>query len=173
MMLPAVWVPKPAWKYPAAAPAAEPEELPPGVCRGLAGFAVGPGWRVANSVVTVLPRITAPARRASATQAASRRGRARPQPGPPPAGPAPGEGGGAVLRRLVGGIQHVLHAERQPMQRPRRPARFTRGIQCRGLAQGQGRIEPGEGAQDRLAGRDAVEQRLRQCRGGEAAVAEA
>src|SRR4051794_17306531 len=75
MMLPAVWVPKPAWKYPAAAPAAEPEELPPGVCRGLAGLAVGRGWRVANSVVTVLPRITAPARRAAATQAASARGR--------------------------------------------------------------------------------------------------
>ena len=39
------------------------------------GFVVGPGWRSANSVVTVLPSITAPASRASATQAASAPGR--------------------------------------------------------------------------------------------------
>ena len=46
-----------------------PEDDPPGVWAGLAGFMVGPGLRVANSVVTVLPMTTAPAARAQATGA--------------------------------------------------------------------------------------------------------
>ena len=54
-----------------ATAAAEPDDEPPGVCAGLCGLAVGPGNMPANSAVTVLPRITAPAMRASATQAAS------------------------------------------------------------------------------------------------------
>jgi Asp-tRNA(Asn)/Glu-tRNA(Gln) amidotransferase A subunit family amidase len=55
--------------------AADPLDDPPGVCAGLRGFAVGPGCRHANSVDTVLPTITAPASRASATHAASCAGR--------------------------------------------------------------------------------------------------
>ena len=74
-MLPAVCVPKASGKKPAATPAAEPEDEPPGVKAGLCGLVVGPGWRVANSVVTVLPITTAPSLRANATQAASERGR--------------------------------------------------------------------------------------------------
>ena len=60
---------------PAATAAALPLEDPPGVCFGLRGCTVAAGTMVANSVVTVLPRITAPAARAAATQAASAAGR--------------------------------------------------------------------------------------------------
>src|SRR5256885_3910216 len=51
---------------PVATAAAEPLEDPPGVCAGLCGFRVLPGARTANSVVTVLPMITAPAARSIA-----------------------------------------------------------------------------------------------------------
>jgi hypothetical protein len=54
-----------------ATAAADPLDEPPGVCAGLCGLVVGPGNIPANSAVTVLPRITAPALRTSATQAAS------------------------------------------------------------------------------------------------------
>jgi hypothetical protein len=60
---------------PAATAAALPLEEPPGVRRGSRGCTVRAGTMVANSVVTVLPRITAPAARAAATQAASHAGR--------------------------------------------------------------------------------------------------
>ena len=83
MTLPAVWVPKAKGKKKSATPAAEPEEEPPGVWAGLAGLAVGPGLRVANSVVTVLPMTAAPAARAAATAAASARGRQPCQMGEP------------------------------------------------------------------------------------------
>ena len=59
---------------PAATAAAEPLEDPPGVCAELCGFFVLPGARTANSVVTVLPMITAPAARSMETTAASRDG---------------------------------------------------------------------------------------------------
>ena len=72
---PPVWVPMASGKKPAATPAAEPEDDPPGVCSRLCGLRVGPGWKKANSVVTVLPRTAAPARRARATVAASTAGR--------------------------------------------------------------------------------------------------
>jgi hypothetical protein len=55
MMLPAVCVPNATGNIPSATPAAEPDDDPPGVCPILAGFAVAPGFRVANSVVTVFP----------------------------------------------------------------------------------------------------------------------
>ena len=54
-----------------ATAAADPLDDPPGVWARLRGFLVGPGIMPANSHVTVLPRIIAPARRASATHAAS------------------------------------------------------------------------------------------------------
>src|SRR5688572_28719309 len=56
---------------PAATAAAEPLLDPPGVCAGLCGLRVGPGSKNANSVVTVLPSISAPASRSFFTQAAS------------------------------------------------------------------------------------------------------
>ena len=71
MTEPPVWVPSATGTMPAATAAAEPEDEPPGVCSGLCGLRVTEGVRVASSVVTVLPRITAPAARNAATQAAS------------------------------------------------------------------------------------------------------
>src|SRR5258707_12242655 len=72
---PAVCVPKASGTMPSATAAAEPLDEPPGVCAGLCGLAVLPAVKQANSVVTVLPSTTAPAARASATQAASAAGR--------------------------------------------------------------------------------------------------
>src|SRR4030088_1269752 len=71
---PPVCVPKASGTWPSATAAAEPDDEPPGVCAGLCGLVVGPGCRLANSVVTVLPRITALATRHSATHAASPNG---------------------------------------------------------------------------------------------------
>ena len=82
-MEPAVCVPKASGAMQSATAAAEPEEEPPGVCAGSCGLAVAPGWRVANSVVTVLPITTAPAARAAATAAESPRGRCPAQIGDP------------------------------------------------------------------------------------------
>src|ERR671935_1293181 len=72
---PAVCVPSAAGIMPQATPAADPEEEPPGVWARLCGFLVLAGVNVASSVVTVLPRITAPALRSAVTQAASADGR--------------------------------------------------------------------------------------------------
>src|SRR5579872_7363618 len=59
------------WKSPTAAP--EPDDEPPGVCAWLYGLRVS-ALRPpeANSTVSVLPRMSAPAPRTTATQAASR-----------------------------------------------------------------------------------------------------
>ena len=57
--------------HPQASAAAEPLLDPPGVCRGFQGLRVGEGSKQANSTVTVLPRIIAPARRIAATSGAS------------------------------------------------------------------------------------------------------
>ena len=75
MIEPTVCVPKAKRTMPAATAAALPLEEPPGVCCGFFGCTVAAGTMVANSVVTVLPRITAPAARAAATHAASAAGR--------------------------------------------------------------------------------------------------
>src|SRR5690349_11039092 len=83
MTLPAVCVPKANGQNPSDTAAADPEEEPPGVWAALAGLVVGPGWLPANSVVTVLPRTTAPAARARATAAESDLGRCPAQIGEP------------------------------------------------------------------------------------------
>jgi hypothetical protein len=57
---------------PDATAAAEPLLDPPGVRSRSQGLRVPRGWVAANSVVTVLPIITAPAARSAATAAASR-----------------------------------------------------------------------------------------------------
>src|SRR5579863_8485159 len=72
---PAVCVPKVIGTKPAATAAAEPADEPPGVCARLCGLRVADGTSDANCVVTVLPIMTPPARRVSATAVASAGGR--------------------------------------------------------------------------------------------------
>src|SRR5438128_8783109 len=57
---------------PSATATAEPLLEPPGVRSRFQGLRVGGGAKQANSVVTVLPRMIAPAARSFATTAASR-----------------------------------------------------------------------------------------------------
>jgi hypothetical protein len=59
-MEPRVCVPSASRTIPAATAAADPLDEPPGVCARFQGFTVGPGWRQANSVVTVLPSTVPP-----------------------------------------------------------------------------------------------------------------
>src|SRR5262245_61113043 len=66
-----VCVPSPAGTMPAPTAAAEPLDEPPGVRAESNGLVVGPEKPSANSVVTVLPMITAPPCLKAATQAAS------------------------------------------------------------------------------------------------------
>src|SRR5215831_1120518 len=68
---PITCVPSAALTMPAATAAAEPLEEPPGVCAVFHGLRVPRGSEAANSVVTVLPTITAPASRSARTLAAS------------------------------------------------------------------------------------------------------
>src|SRR5580658_3829416 len=65
------WVPSAALTIPAATDAAEPLDEPPGVCAVFQGLRVPRGSDAANSVVTVLPIMTAPASRSARTHAAS------------------------------------------------------------------------------------------------------
>ena len=58
---PPVCDPRAAGTIRAATEAAEPLLEPPGVCSIFQGLRVGEGSAVANYVVTVLPRMTAPA----------------------------------------------------------------------------------------------------------------
>jgi hypothetical protein len=60
---------------PHATAAADPLEDPPGVRTVSNGLRVGPDRPIANSVVTVLPTMTAPRWRSAITQAASAFGR--------------------------------------------------------------------------------------------------
>src|SRR6185436_1987067 len=69
---PPTCVPSATGTIPAATAAAEPLDEPPGVRAGSSGLRVGPGWAPANSVVTALPTITAPARRSAHAAAESR-----------------------------------------------------------------------------------------------------
>src|ERR1700758_620429 len=68
---PITCVPSAALTMPAATAAAEPLDEPPGVCAVFHGLRVPRGSEAANSVVTVLPTITAPASRSARTLAAS------------------------------------------------------------------------------------------------------
>src|SRR5690348_10486163 len=69
---PTTCVPSAAGTMPQATAAAEPLLDPPGVRVASHGLRVPRGSLAANSVVTTLPRITAPASRKAATLAASR-----------------------------------------------------------------------------------------------------
>src|ERR1700720_3919566 len=68
---PRTWVPSPTLMAPTATAAAEPLLEPPGVRAVSHGLRVPRGSVAANSVVTVLPTITAPASRSARTLAAS------------------------------------------------------------------------------------------------------
>ena len=61
MTEPPVCVPIASGTMKSATAAADPLDEPPGVKAGSCGFEVGPGWRLANSVVTVLPSRMPPA----------------------------------------------------------------------------------------------------------------
>jgi len=61
MVEPITWVPSAALTMPVATDAAEPLDEPPGVCATFHGLRVPRGSDAANSVVTVLPTMTAPA----------------------------------------------------------------------------------------------------------------
>jgi len=74
MVEPVVWVPIAIGTMKSATAAAEPLEEPPGVRVRSCGLRVGPGWRLANSVVTVLPSRRPPAFRDKAMHDASRSG---------------------------------------------------------------------------------------------------
>ncbi len=75
MTEPPVWVPMVTGSMPAATAAAEPAEEPPGECESRRGLRVGLGCMKANSVVTVLPATSPPARAVMRTMAASVTGR--------------------------------------------------------------------------------------------------
>ena len=75
MTEPPVWLPSASGSMPAATAAAEPDDDPPGVWTRLRGLRVAAGSSDANSVVTVLPRTSPPARWISMTIAASVFGR--------------------------------------------------------------------------------------------------
>src|SRR5260370_3932979 len=75
MTEPPVWLPRAIGTMPAATAAAEPEDDPPGVWAGWRGLRVAAGCKLASSVVIVLPSTRPPARRTSATTAASALGR--------------------------------------------------------------------------------------------------
>ncbi len=59
MVEPVVWVPIASGTMKSATAAAEPLDEPPGVRLRSCGLRVGPGCRLANSVVTVLPSSSA------------------------------------------------------------------------------------------------------------------
>ena len=71
---PSVCVPSAAGTSPTATAAAEPLDEPPGVWSSFQGLRVRPGWRHANSVVTVLPNSNADAPDSASTTQADRSG---------------------------------------------------------------------------------------------------
>ena len=74
-MEPTTCVPRPPHSMPQPTAAADPLLLPPGVRVRSQGLRVPRGCEEANSVVTVLPRMTAPDSRSPCTLAASNSGR--------------------------------------------------------------------------------------------------
>ena len=67
---PFVCVPMATGTSPEATAAAEPADEPPGVCSEDSGFLVRAGFKNANSVVSVLPNMTAPAASSASTKTA-------------------------------------------------------------------------------------------------------
>src|ERR1700741_4114028 len=141
---PTTCVPSAAGTMPQVTAAAEPLLEPPGVRSRSQGLRVPRGSVAANSVVTTLPRITAPASRNAATLAASRPVRQPTNRGEPcsvglaagsgadlahrrgagstPTGAAADKQGRALFGRHVGGLDDVLDAERHAVDRRQTPA---------------------------------------------------
>ena len=146
---PPVWVPVAIGKKPAATPAAEPDDEPPGVCARLCGLRVLPGSRWANSVVTVLPisdaAVAADQRhqRGIGLRAVAEIDRR------------------AVFGRHVGGVENILQPDRQAAQRLVLDAGRLRG---RARA---GEVERDEGADLALALGDGVGAEIERVGGGE------
>ena len=88
-----------------ATAAALPLDEPPGVCSRFHGLRVGGGSKLAHSVVTVLPRMIAPAFRSRAMTAASR------------VGDVPLTQRRTAPRRPAGDVDDVLDADRNAVQR--------------------------------------------------------
>ena len=150
---PNTWVPIPTLIAPTATAAAEPLLEPPGVRVRSHGFLVARGCIQANSVVTVLPTITAPASRSAATLAAVA------------LAAAAGEQRRTVLGGHVDGFDDVLDSDRHAVDRRERlaGAPAVRGaIRRRPRA---GEIERDEGADLRLPGVELAMQRSRNARG--------
>jgi hypothetical protein len=113
---------------------------------------VGQGWRLANSVVTVLPMITALAVRHSATQAAS------------PNGTLPSK----IAELWPVGMSCVSMMSFTPTGTPRSTPPLAASA-ARACFSGKGRIEMDPRLHDRIALGDAVEAGLHQLLGGERA----
>ena len=109
---------------------------------GSCGLRVLPGVKQANSVVTVLPSMTAPGR----PQPADDRGVVE----RPPAG----MDDAAVLGREVRRVDDVLDRHRHAVQRPERPAGALALVERARLGAGMLGIEVGEGLDARLVRRD-------------------
>ncbi len=138
MVEPITCVPSAALNMPAAAPAAEPLDEPPGVRARSCGFLVPRGSLAANSVVTVLPMMTAPASRNAATLAASRSER------------KPANSGEPFSVGMSAGLDDVLDAHRHAVdRRPRLAGAPTRARLIGGDARAF-EVEMNEGADLRL-----------------------
>jgi hypothetical protein len=122
MVEPITCVPSAALAIPAATEAAEPLDDPPGVCATFHGLRVPRGSDAANSVVTVLPRMTAPA----------------------------GKERRAHLRRHVERLDNVLDADRYAVERRQRlTGTPARGRSLRGFPR-RSKIGANESADARL-----------------------
>ena len=150
---PLVCVPIASGTIPAATAAAEPDEEPPGVRAGSCGLRVLPGVMEASSVVTVLPMITAPA---CAQPPHDRRIVPR---------PAAGVDRRAVLGRHVGGVDDVLHPDREAVQQPERPAGGAVAVERLRLLQDMVGIEIRPRANAGLALGDNLQARLGELHG--------
>ena len=149
---PPVWVPSPTGTWKSATAAAEPLDEPPGVCAGLCGWTVSRGSRLANSVVTVLPRMT-PAGGADQRDA-----------GGVGKGPVAAVDRRAVLGRHVDRVDDVLDPDRNPGQQARPPGPVGRAR----LGQRLLRIEPRPGL-DLGTGTDPLQAIADQSLGGQRA----
>ena len=89
-----------------------------------------------------------------------------------PGRPAPGVQHGAVLGRHVAGIDDVLDADRDAVQRPLRPAEPPRLVAAPGLGAGELGIEEGPGLDARFVVGDPGQAGLGQLEGGDLALAQ-
>ncbi len=133
-------VPIPTLIAPTATAAAEPLLEPPGVRVRSHGLRVPRGCIHANSVVTVLPTITAPASRSAATLAASRSLR------------KPANSGEPFSVGHIDGFDDVLDSDRHAVDRRERLARSPALGRAIRRCPGGGEIERHEGADLRLPG---------------------